>query len=383
MSMYMAEPPNEAPRQPNPPTLHGELTASAVTLTVIATISVAMRIFTRASVTQAGISMDDYMVIIALVLAITLLGLNFEHMKVGLGYHFWDVKTVDFVLPFQVYTLCSTIVYATSLIFTKISILLFYLRLSPQLWFRVAVWILIGITSCYGLMYNLLSIFACKPIAATWNLALMPQAECVGVLPKYMALSILNIVIDVLTLILPIPVVWKLQMSLRQKLSIILVFMTGGLVCIIAIRRTILLKPLMASADYTWDAVEQFHWCFAEVDVAIVCASAPALKPFFVKYVPGLLSSRWGSSHDPKSYGGKSNPSGIHVLQTISQQRTRKSNKNAYELHSRDDLSEEEIKHGHVDDEARLWNARDMKHGGLHGPVTDSRQTVDIVGGRR
>ena len=44
-----------------------------------------------------------------------------------------------------------------------------------------------------------------------------------------------------------------------------------------------MLGPLMASADYRWDAVEQFKWCFAEVNLAIAYASAPVLKPFFTR----------------------------------------------------------------------------------------------------
>lgn len=58
-SVYMAEPPNGQSRQPNPPTLHPQLTASAIILTVVAAIAVGLRIFTRVSVIQSGISIDD------------------------------------------------------------------------------------------------------------------------------------------------------------------------------------------------------------------------------------------------------------------------------------------------------------------------------------
>jgi hypothetical protein len=122
-----------------------------------------------------------------------------------------------------------TISYATSLAFTKISILLFYKRLSPAKWFHTLIWTLVGIVVIYVVVYDLLSIFGCKPIAASWDLRLAPAAKCVDLLTKYMALSVLNIIIDIFTLILPIPVVVPLQMSWRQKISIILVFATGGL----------------------------------------------------------------------------------------------------------------------------------------------------------
>lgn len=106
----------------------------------------------------------------------------------------------------------------------------------------------------------------------------------------------------------------------------------------------------MVSADYTWDAVEQFQWCFAEVNAGIVCACAPALKPFFARYIPSLLTSRF-HSNDRDSDETKSNelaPPGSSIRYHI---------KDAYELQLRDDVSVETAmtKHSGVDDETRLW----------------------------
>ena len=120
-------------------------------------------------------------------------------------------------------------VYSLSLAFSKISILCLYLRLSPLRWFRILVWILLGIVISYAVIYNLISLFGCRPVAASWDLSLLGNAKCLDQLTKYMALSILNIIIDVFELVLPIPVVVPLQMSMRQKLSICLVFATGAL----------------------------------------------------------------------------------------------------------------------------------------------------------
>ena len=81
----------------------------------------------------------------------------------------------------------------------------------------------------YATVYDLVSIFGCRPIAATWDLRLVPGATCLDQLTKYMALSVLNIIIDVLTLILPIPIVVRLQMPRRQKITVCAIFATGGL----------------------------------------------------------------------------------------------------------------------------------------------------------
>jgi hypothetical protein len=59
-SVYMAEPPaGQVRHYYNPPTAHKELTATGVSTTVIAAAIVAVRVFTRASVTKNGVHMDD------------------------------------------------------------------------------------------------------------------------------------------------------------------------------------------------------------------------------------------------------------------------------------------------------------------------------------
>ncbi|KAF2021460.1 hypothetical protein BU24DRAFT_487875 [Aaosphaeria arxii CBS 175.79] len=340
------------------PNLHGELKATALSTTFVALLAVGLRIFTRTRLVQGGLHTDDYMVMVGLLFSVLLLGINFKHLEVGLGYHIWDVPLSDFTVPFQVMTLVGTIFYATSLAFTKISILCFYLRLSPQAWFRWLVWTLIGIVTTYAVVYNLLSIFACWPLAATWDATLMPTAKCIDPLTKYVALSILNIIIDVFTLVLPIPVIAPLHMGLKQKITVCLLFATGAFVCAVAVRRTILLEPLMTSTDYTWAAVEQFHWCFAEVNASIVCASVSALKPFFWKYIPGLISSRYRSYAEGKYYQGGSAP---FEHNSEGRKIPRHRGREVYELESRDDASElsdrMKLPIQGVDDEARLWES--------------------------
>jgi hypothetical protein len=59
-SGYMAEPPvGQIRHYYNAPTAHGELTATGVSTTVIAAVAVALRIFTRVSVTKNGVKLED------------------------------------------------------------------------------------------------------------------------------------------------------------------------------------------------------------------------------------------------------------------------------------------------------------------------------------
>jgi hypothetical protein len=126
------------------------------------------------------------------------------------------------------YNIISTGTYALSIMFSKLSILFFYLRLSPQSWFRWCTYVLISASIIYSLTYVFLNIFPCSPIEAAWDYSIR-NSTCLDPWTAYWAISILNIVMDFCTLVLPIPVVLPLQMEKRQKISLILLFATGAL----------------------------------------------------------------------------------------------------------------------------------------------------------
>jgi hypothetical protein len=111
----------------------------------------------------------------------------------------------------------------------------------------------------------------------------------------------------------------------------------------------------MVSTDYTWAAVEQFQWCFVEVDAGVITASIPALKPFFVRYLPSLINSRIRSD---QQYTGDSakNKSPYDTMEREDRARPRKK-ASLYELTVIDNASEKSPARAanSNDDEARLW----------------------------
>jgi hypothetical protein len=112
----------------------------------------------------------------------------------------------------------------------------------------------------------------------------------------------------------------------------------------------------MTSKGYTWAAVEQFQWCFAEVNLTIVCACARALKPFFARYLPGLLSSHFRSDNRDHESSKDTDPKFPPTIGSHKYGRSG-SDKVVSEMQWRDDVSEDTStnKRGGNDDEARLW----------------------------
>lgn len=74
---------------------------------------------------------------------------------------------------------------------------------------------------------TLVAIFACTPIRGFYDFSV--PAKCINTVQFYWASAVLNVITDFLILVLPMPVVWKLHMSLRRKIGVSLLFVMGGL----------------------------------------------------------------------------------------------------------------------------------------------------------
>ncbi|KAK1710853.1 uncharacterized protein BDZ83DRAFT_766078 [Colletotrichum acutatum] len=295
--------------------------AAGVSTTVISLLAVFLRMFTKLHVAKRMIDL-------------------------GVASHLWQATYADYNPGFPIYGTCTTVTYSLSVVLTKLSLLFLYLRLSPDRSFRIIVTSLIGIVIAYSVAYQLLSIFACRFIYASWDAEALQTAHCVDKGTIYMIFSIANIIMDVVILLLPLKIVIPLQMSRRQKVFVILLFATGTFVCASAIKRTIVLPPMLGT--------EQFNWSFLEANPGIVCASVPGLKPFFVRYLPSSISSRITGSAD------KSGKKPLPYSTVIENNRKRRNMQSeSYELWSHDDLSEESSgKAEFSDEEAKLWSGR-------------------------
>ncbi|KAF7560434.1 hypothetical protein G7046_g3723 [Stylonectria norvegica] len=333
----------------NPPFSGGSVIPAGVATTVIAVIGVCLRCFTRTYVVKGVLGLDDYLSLCALGFSIAFLGVSIHLFDVGGGHHMWDVHMSDYSPPFLQTTIGSTLTFALSIACSKLSILTFYLRISPDRIFRRAVYGLIGLVIAYTLASILLLIFQCQPVSAGWDRSV--EGTCIGYVAPMMILGVSNIVVDIVILCLPIKVVLPLQIPVKQKISLGFLFATGGFVCAVAIKRTAIIPPLLDSDDYTWKLPGQIIWSFIEANAGLVCASVPALKPLCVRYLPSLVSNPPRASHYTNS-GEKQKRRSMVFSQS-------------YELPSRDELP------ARTDDEAQLWSNK-------HNAKRNALQSVDL-----
>lgn len=115
-----------------------------------------------------------------------------------------------------------------AIIAAKISIALFFLRLSPERYFRIAVYSMIVFCIVYGSVNTFMFIFSCSPVNGLWDQTIT-EKKCINRNLVLLVLSVFNIFTDFALLVLPIRVVIPLSMPKRQKVGLIGIFMSGTL----------------------------------------------------------------------------------------------------------------------------------------------------------
>lgn len=120
----------------------------------------------------------------------------------------------------------GAVTYVTTLGAIKFSILYFYARLFPQRWFKLA---LIGtgaFTGALSIAQIPVDVVQCVPIQSQWDPEV--KGKCVHFGTFILAAGIANIATDVILLILPMPILWQLQVSASRKRILLLVFVIAG-----------------------------------------------------------------------------------------------------------------------------------------------------------
>lgn len=180
--------------------------------------------------------------------------------------------------------------YGMSTLSIKLSILSFYLRISPFRKFRICVYGLAVLTIAYCLTQTLEFTYSCRPMAKAWDLSIT-TGSCSGALEMCVTNSAANATVDIAMLILPIAMLWNVHMAKRDKIGVVAILMTGSLVCIVSVIRLRAHVSILSDHDGTWIAAKVIQWNAVEVHVGVICACLPHMKPLLRRHFPKVFES--------------------------------------------------------------------------------------------
>ena len=88
-------------------------------------------------------------------------------------------------------------------------------------------WSLLVLSFLYGLVVLLEVFLICRPMAVDWNAHL--DGTCGDQIVSYLILEILGLLLDFTILVVPLPFIWRVQISWAKKISFSIIFSIGVL----------------------------------------------------------------------------------------------------------------------------------------------------------
>jgi hypothetical protein len=188
------------------------------------------------------------------------------------------------------------VVYPLTILFAKLSILLLFIRIfSVNQGMRITIFVGMAILTLFYVA------MACIAIASM-KICNGLDADSITFCRHYSGPIVLlnasfNVATDFWILLMPIPLILKLNLRLKQKLGIVAVFLAGLAACVASLARLVEFSTNYKSKDVLWTQAINACFTIAELNIAIIVASSSCLPAFYKHTQTSLMSTSSSIRH--------------------------------------------------------------------------------------
>ncbi|KAM3072434.1 hypothetical protein ACMFMG_009235 [Clarireedia jacksonii] len=264
-----------------------------IVLLVLTTTFVGLRFYAR-RLQNVRYGSEDWTILAALVIFYAYIGVSFAAIfGGGIGYHASQLSLEQATLALQL-TLAIQVTYAAGVGLVKCSICLLLMRIFSTKKFRIAATIVMGLCIAWATMTILIGFLICHPLDYNWNLK-PPGSHCGNQTVAYGSVGVVDILTDTCILILPIPMIWRLQMPKLNKILLVSLLGFGVFTIVVTIVRVIIIVNT-DFLDFSYSSKGIFIWTAVNFGTGILVACCPLLRPFFERFHPKSLIRSLGTS---------------------------------------------------------------------------------------
>ncbi|RVD85392.1 uncharacterized protein DFL_003716 [Arthrobotrys flagrans] len=272
---------------------------------VITTIAVTLRMLSRHRV-GGGLRSFDWLTFAAHLMTVAWGAVAVHHSNVMGPYEAWWDRSWDMIHENYKTVYALNLLYPWVMLIIKLSLCMFYYRMTTMNYIRWGVWATAFITIGNTLAGFFVPMFACKPINNWDHIFTSTCRSNQDQRTALIAVGAIYILTDVAIWALPIPMVFQLKLYPRQRILALCTFGIGAFACVASgFRLDSLIKNLNLNAQGTSTLIID-AWTIIEMNIALICACAPAIRALVIFYKPKVLSrvgSSAGSAAKPSSEG--------------------------------------------------------------------------------
>ncbi|KAL4995188.1 hypothetical protein BDV10DRAFT_203219 [Aspergillus recurvatus] len=264
-----------------------------------------------------AISADDAPKLAGSVIILTAIALITYTLRVycRVSRRLWAAE--DWIMTAAVFFLIFEVGYCAAIILIKLSISWMLIRIAEGR--KVYVYIQYIIIALFASMNFIALIFIltdCIPVEAAWDKSLLEdggRCQPPHVLADvYYACTAVNIATDWVTALMPIPLLWNVQLGRNSKLSVMGLMSLGILASLSACVRLNYTVNLTNQDEFLFAVANVVIWGFAENAIGMTVGNVATLRPLFRKLLdntrrpgyssrPSRLESGFELSHHGKS----------------------------------------------------------------------------------
>jgi len=259
-------------------------------LAVISTLAIVLRMYSRLTI-SGFIRSYDWILLVGALITFAYTTMKVVCTAGPLYYNgWWDRNYSDYILDAQL-SLANGILYAVTTFLVKSSLLLFYFKLTTWMPLKITTCVTFGIVAVNTILMIFLLTFYCDPVIYWYGMNFMTVTcnTALYVKTTYGSGGV-NIITDCIIWILPLPMVWKITQSTRERTLAILTFGIGALACIACGMRLNSVKDLLTTESPASDESKYNIWELVELYLAIICSCIPAIRALIIKKIPSLLT---------------------------------------------------------------------------------------------
>ncbi|SCO75947.1 related to integral membrane protein PTH11 [Fusarium oxysporum] len=261
-----------------PAGLAAALLAVTVLFTPMILVVVGLRIWVR--VTHHCFGLEDWLMCIGVTLNLVHNGVVIWGSFTGIGTPDSKLNTAMVMEGFKAVTFWQ-IFYISSSMFIKISICAQLLRVTDNKRIKTFLWGLIGLTVLITLVAGIIGLVRCRPLSASWDPS---TGTCMdqGILSVLTyVVSGINIVVDWSVAILPVIILWNVQMHRTLKIMANVVMGIGALASVATIIRLPYSPAYSQPSDQLYGIGNIILWTVIECSLGIIAGSMPMLRKLF------------------------------------------------------------------------------------------------------
>ncbi|KAF3175535.1 hypothetical protein EYR41_008902 [Orbilia oligospora] len=283
------------------PRATGSVLPLFIIFTILSTVVMSLRLWSRWSL-LGRIQNFDWVALISYFLIVAWGAYGVHASLVGGDMASWCDRSYFQIKQQSIAYNVGMTAYPMVVLSIKLALLIFYYQLSTWSALRTAVLVtgFISIGNALGGFFAFL--FQCNKVNF-WDSEFDLTLKCeVHTLKAILGTGIVNIITDALVWVIPMPLVWRLQLYPRERIVAFFTFGFGGIACVAAaIRLEAVQNSIRFGIDGKDSILPIIAWGIIELNLALICSSAPALRALLMKHIPKLLSYGSSGASDIKS----------------------------------------------------------------------------------